>query len=119
MIRLTASGGGGSGFEGVAHINTSGNIFQCEIINPGKNYTSSPSILIDTSVSGYTGRAGGSNPSFGTYVTTNATNGATGTSVLVGMGDSIGPAKTYGTHNPMYDFSYINRRGGYIGYGRD
>ena len=119
MIKLYASGGGGSGFEGVAHINTSGNIFQCEIINPGKNYTSSPSILIDTSVSGYTGRAGGSNPSFGTYVTTNGTAGATGTSVLVGMGDSIGPAKTYGTHNPMYDFSYINRRGGYIGYGRD
>ena len=119
MIRLTASGGGGSGFEGVAHINTSGQIFQCDIVNPGKNYTSAPSIVIDSSVAGYTGRSGGSNPSFGVYVTTNSTNGATGTSVLVGMGDSIGPAKTYGTHNPMYDFSYINRRGGYIGYGRD
>ena len=119
MIRLTASGGGGSGFEGVAHINTSGQIFQCEIINPGKNYTSSPSIVIDTGVSGYTGRSGGSNPSFGTYVTTNSTAGATGTSVLVGMGDSIGPAKTYGTHNPMYDYGYINRRGGWVAYGRD
>ena len=119
MIRLTASGAGGSGFEGVAHINTSGQIFQCEIINPGKNYTSSPSIVIDTGVSGYTGRSGGSNPSFGTYVTTNSTAGATGTSVLVGMGDSIGPAKTYGTHNPMYDYGYINRRGGWVAYGRD
>ena len=33
MIRLTASGASGSGFEGVAHINSSGQIFQCEIIN--------------------------------------------------------------------------------------
>ena len=119
MIRLTASGASGSGFEGVAHINSSGQIFQCEIINPGKGYTGSPSINIDTSVSGYTGRSGGSNPSFGTYVTTNSTAGATGTSVLVGMGDSIGPAKTYGTHNPMYDYGYINRRGGWVAYGRD
>ena len=119
MIRLTASGGGGSGFEGVAHINTSGQIFQCEIINPGKNYTGSPTINIDTSVSGYTGRSGGSNPSFGTYVTTNSTAGATGTSVLVGMGDSIGPAKPYGTHNPMYDYGFINRRGMWMSYGRD
>tara|TARA_B100000900_G_scaffold107167_3_gene89193 strand:- start:19613 stop:22123 length:2511 start_codon:yes stop_codon:yes gene_type:complete len=119
MIRLTASGGGGSDFEGVAHINSSGNIFQCEIINPGKNYTSSPSINIDTGVSGYTGRSGGSNPSFATYVTTNATAGATGTSVLVGMGDSIGPAKPYGTHNPMYDFGYVNRRGVWVAMGRD
>mgnify|MGYP001221086878 CR=1 FL=1 len=119
MIRLTASGGGGSDFEGVAHINTSGNIFQCEIINPGKSYTSSPTINIDTSVSGYTGRSGGSDPSFSTYVTTNTTAGATGTNVLVGMGDSIGPAKTYGTHNPMYDFGYINRRGMWVGNGRD
>ena len=47
MINYKAAGGGGSGFEGVAHIND-GNIFQCEIINPDKNYTSSPSILIDT-----------------------------------------------------------------------
>ena len=119
MIRLTASGASGSGFEGVAHINTSGQIFQCEIINPGKNYSGSPTINIDTSVSGYTGRSGGSNPSFGTYVTTNSTAGATGTSVLVGMGDSIGPAKPYGTHNPMYDYGYINRRGGWVSYGRD
>ena len=119
MIRLTASGASGSGFEGVAHINSSGQIFQCEIINPGKGYTGSPTINIDTSVSGYTGRSGGSNPSFGTYVTTNSTAGATGTSVLVGMGDSIGPAKTYGTHNPMYDYGYINRRGGWVAYGRD
>ena len=119
MIRLTASGGGGSGFEGVAHINSSGNIFQCDIVNPGEGYTGTPSINIDTSVSGYTGRSGGSNPSFGVYVTTNSTAGATGTSVLVGMGDSIGPAKTYGTHNPMYDYGYINRRGGWISYGRD
>ena len=119
MIRLTASGASGSGFEGVAHINSSGQIFQCEIINPGKGYSGSPSINIDTSVSGYTGRSGGSNPSFGTYVTTNSTAGATGTSVLVGMGDSIGPAKTYGTHNPMYDYGYINRRGGWVAYGRD
>ena len=119
MIRLTASGASGSGFEGVAHINSSGQIFQCEIINPGKGYSGSPTINIDTSVSGYTGRSGGSNPSFGTYVTTNSTAGATGTSVLVGMGDSIGPAKTYGTHNPMYDYGYINRRGGWVAYGRD
>ena len=119
MIRLTASGASGSGFEGVAHINTSGQIFQCEIINPGKGYSGSPTINIDSSVSGYTGRSGGSNPSFGTYVTTNSTAGATGTSVLVGMGDSIGPAKTYGTHNPMYDYGYINRRGGWVAYGRD
>lgn len=119
MIRLTASGASGSGFEGVAHINTSGQIFQCEIINPGKNYSGSPTINIDTSVSGYTGRSGGSNPSFGTYVTTNSTAGATGTSVLVGMGDSIGPAKPYGTHNPMYDYGFINRRGGWVSYGRD
>ena len=35
------------------------------------------------------------------------------------MGDSIGPAKTYGTHNPMYDYGYINRRGGWVAYGRD
>ena len=74
MIRLYASGGGGSGFEGEAHINTSGQIFQCDIISC-KNYTSSPSILIDTGVAGYTGRSGGSNPSFGTYVTTNGTAG--------------------------------------------
>ena len=119
MIRLTASGGGGSGFEGVAHINSSGNIFQCDIVNPGEGYTSAPSISYDTGTSGFTGRSGGSDPSFGVYVTTNSTNGATGTSVLVGMGDSIGPAKTYGTHNPMYDYGYINRRGGWIGYGRD
>ena len=119
MIRLTASGASGSGFEGVAHINSSGQIFQCEIINPGKGYTGSPTINIDTSVSGYTGRSGGSNPSFGTYVTTNSTAGATGTSVLVGMGDSIGPAKPYGTHNPMYDYGFINRRGMWMSYGRD
>ena len=119
MIRLTASGGGGSGFEGVAHINTSGQIFQCEIINPGKGYTGTPSISYDDSVSGYTGRSGGSDPSFGVYVTTNSTAGATGTSVLVGMGDSIGPAKPYGTHNPMYDYGFINRRGMWMSYGRD
>jgi len=119
MIRLTASGASGSGFEGVAHINSSGQIFQCEIINPGKGYTGSPTINIDTGVSGYTGRSGGSNPSFGTYVTTNSTAGATGTSVLVGMGDSIGPAKPYGTHNPMYDYGFINRRGMWMSYGRD
>tara|TARA_B100001029_G_scaffold130491_1_gene109414 strand:- start:4704 stop:7217 length:2514 start_codon:yes stop_codon:yes gene_type:complete len=119
MIRLTASGASGSGFEGVAHINSSGQIFQCEIINPGQGYSGSPTINIDTSVSGYTGRSGGSNPSFGTYVTTNSTAGATGTSVLVGMGDSIGPAKPYGTHNPMYDYGFINRRGMWMAYGRD
>ena len=119
MLRLTASGASGSDFEGVAHINSSGQIFQCEIINPGKNYSGSPTINIDTSVSGYTGRSGGSNPSFGTYVTTNSTAGATGTSVLVGMGDSIGPVKPYGTHNPMYDYGYINRRGMWMSYGRD
>ena len=117
MIRLTASGGGGSGFEGVAHINTSGQIFQCEIINPGEGYTSSPSIVIDTGVAGYTGRSGGSNPSFGTYVTTNTSAGAQGTSVLVGMGDSIGPAKTYGTHEIRYNYRYINRRYGLVNLG--
>ena len=110
MLRLTASGGGGSGFEGVAHINSSGQIFQCEIVNPGEGYTSSPTINIDNSVSGYTGRSGGSNPSFSTYVTTNSSAGATGTNVLVCMGDSIGPSKTYGSHNTQYNYRYINRR---------
>ena len=110
MVRLIATGGGGSGFVGVGHINESGQFFQCDIIDPGSGYTSAPSISIDTSVSGYTGRSGGSNPSFAVYVTTNATNGATGTSALVGMGDSIGPVKSYGTAFDRYSYRYINRR---------
>lgn len=117
MLRLIATGGGGSGFVGVAHINESGAIFQCEIVDPGKGYTSAPTISIDTSVSGYTGRVGGSNPSFGVYVTTNSTNGATGNSVLVGMGDSIGPSRTYGAES-RYNYRFINRRYQLVNYGQ-
>jgi hypothetical protein len=119
MLRLTASGGGGSGFVGVAHINGSGTCFQCEIIDPGSGYTSIPTISVDTTVSGYTGVVGGGSlPTFACYVTTNATNGATGTAALVGMGDSIGPAKAYGTHETVQNtWRYVNRRGQLVNFG--
>jgi alpha-tubulin suppressor-like RCC1 family protein len=116
MLRLVASGGAGSGFEGVAHINLSGQCFMCEIINPGQGYTSAPTISVDTGVVGYI--SGGTLPTFGVYVTTNSTNGATGTSVLAGMGDSFGPFKTPGTHNNGYnEWSYINRRHQFVNFG--
>jgi alpha-tubulin suppressor-like RCC1 family protein len=119
MLKLIATNGGGSGFEGVAHINPSGVCFQCDIVNPGQNYTSNPTIAIDTSTSGYVGLAGGGTlPTFAAYATTNSTNGATGTSALVGMGDSIGPCKTPGTHdNGFNQWSYINRRGSFVNFG--
>jgi len=119
MLRLVASGGGGSGFVGVAHINASGTCFQCDIVDPGSGYTSTPTISVDTTVSGYTGVVGGGSlPTFGCIVTTNNTNGATGTSALVGMGDSIGPVKPYGTHDTLFNqWRYINRRGQLVNFG--
>lgn len=112
MLRLIATGGGGSGFIGVAHVSgTALNVIQCDIIDPGSGYTSTPTISVDTTVSGYTGLyAGGSLPTFTCNVTTNSTDGATGRTVLVGMGDSIGPAKAYGTHQCRYNMRYVNRR---------
>jgi len=111
MLRLIASGGGGSGFVGVAHVNASGLVFQCDIIEPGSGYTSTPTISVDTTVTGYTGvYAGGTMATFGCNVTTSSTDGATGRTVLVGMGDSIGPAKAYGTHQCRYNMRYVNRR---------
>jgi alpha-tubulin suppressor-like RCC1 family protein len=119
MLRLTASGGGGSGFVGVAHVNAATlAVFQCDIIDPGSGYTSTPTISVDTTVTGYTGvYGGGALPTFGCNVTTNSTDGATGRTVLVGMGDSIGPAKAYGTHQCRYNMRYVNRRHQFVNIG--
>lgn len=115
LLRLLAPSATGTGFEGVAYVSSAGTCFGVEIINPGIGYSVTPSITVDTSVSGFLGAT--SLPTF-TSIITNVSIGQTGNNVLCGMGDSVGPVKPLGTHNcGIQQFRYVNRRHQLVNFG--
>jgi alpha-tubulin suppressor-like RCC1 family protein len=115
LLRLTATGAGGTGFEGVAYVSAAGTCFGAEIINPGTGYTFAPTISIDTTVTGY--NSGGVLPTFVSIATTVST-GSTGNTALCGMGDSVGSVKPVGTHDcGIQKFTYVNRRHQLVNFG--